>query len=66
LPTFRHNLSVLSSRVAKSDKKDKKTLADGTDMLFENVGKVSTTSLCVISQKSADLTFWLYIGCSAV
>jgi hypothetical protein len=42
LPTFRHNLSVLSSRVAKSDKKDKKTLADGTDMLFENVGKVVT------------------------
>jgi hypothetical protein len=44
LRTFRHNLSVLSSRVTKSDKKDKKTLADGTDMLSQNVGKIVPTA----------------------
>jgi len=39
LPTFRDNLSVPSLRVTKSDKRDNKTLADGTDK-FPNVGKV--------------------------
>jgi hypothetical protein len=32
--------SVLYSRVTKSDKRDKKTLADGKERLFQNVGKV--------------------------
>jgi hypothetical protein len=39
LPTFRHNVSLPSSRVKNSNALDFLPLADGTDMLSRNVGK---------------------------